>query len=217
MAESGSAARPEWSSAPWRPKPGVRANPVTRKPQRKTVDGCATGADSVPALMSQQGVSTSEANGWLHLGASGGAYGRHGDALARTRPLDGAANRPFFAELVADTRPRSLRDALEAKARGADPARGVAGEPTASKHLRSAEARHQREQLRRPASRGRSRPSSGPWSGRRRGGSSPGPRPRRPRRTGHRAAATRRRRPRPGTRRARGRGPSTTARPLAAS
>lgn len=138
------AARPEWSAAPYKPKVGVQVNPVARKPHRRAVDGCVTGATSVESLIAQERVPAAAADGWMKIGASGGH--RYGDAQRDS------GGRPFFAEVVADTRPRSLREALDRKARDRSAATGcAAGESTQSKHLRSASARHQREQLRRAA------------------------------------------------------------------
>ena len=139
------AERAPWNTQPWQPKPGIRCNPVARKPHRKQVAGCDTGAGSVSSLIAQESVPGTEANAWLHLGSAGaGEHSRHHEYSARiANGMD--ASRPFFAEPVREVRPKSLREALERKAAGVSADDKVAGTTTYHKHLRSAEARHQRE------------------------------------------------------------------------
>ena len=131
-------AKPGWSSAPWRPKKEIRVPVVGRRPLRHQVEGKAANDDSVSDLIAQSSVGSASASSWLGLKKSS-------EAARAVQPGDSA--RPFFAEAVPDSTPLSLRAALERK-KPTTP-HGPAGTTTYAMHLRSAEARHQREELRR--------------------------------------------------------------------
>lgn len=131
-------AKPGWSSAPWRPKKEIRVPVVGRRPLRHQIEGKAANDDSVSDLIAQSSVGSASASSWLGLKKSS-------EAARAVQPGDSA--RPFFAEAVPDSTPLSLRAALERK-KTATP-HGPAGTTTYAMHLRSAEARHQREELRR--------------------------------------------------------------------
>jgi hypothetical protein len=131
-------AKPGWSSAPWRPKKEIRVPVVGRRPLRHQVEGKAANDDSVSDLIAQSSVGSASASSWLGLKKSS-------EAARAVQPGDSA--RPFFAEAVPDSTPLSLRAALERK-KTTTP-HGPAGTTTYAMHLRSAEARHQREELRR--------------------------------------------------------------------